>query len=166
MTKLSYQQLAIFLNNYQDKLSNDMHVADYGGTPTIGGNLVMGMLKRGGINDYNMLDYDNGVDLLKPIKGKKFDLGICMDLLEHVTNPFIVAENIKDSLNKGAFLYVTVPWVWEVHDYPGDYWRFTIDGVKELFSGMEVIESGYLRDKHTDPEPLPRERVIVIFKKK
>jgi SAM-dependent methyltransferase len=143
-----------------------MRVADYGGTAKIGGNLVKGMLERGGMKDYTMLDYDSGVDLLKPIEGEKFDLGICMDLLEHTTNPFIVAKNIKDSLREGAYLFVTVPWVWELHSYPGDYWRFTIDGVKELFTGMEVIEEGYLRDKHTDPEPLPRERVIVIFKKK
>lgn len=165
MTKLSFDQLSIFVNNYRDKIM--LPIADYGGTNIWGFEDVKNLFASGGITDYNVLDLETGYDLLKPIPGRKYGLGICMDLLEHTTNPFLVAKNIYLSLKKDALLFVTVPWIWEVHKYPGDYWRFTVDGVIQLFPKMKVLEAGFLRDEHRDandfPEPLPRERVIVIF---
>jgi hypothetical protein len=32
---------------------------------------------------------------------------------------------------------VGVPFSWEIHAYPNDYWRFTADGVRVLFPGFE-----------------------------
>jgi hypothetical protein len=138
MTVTSIKSLQNFLNNHQPFLRDDMRVADYGGTEAIGANFVQQLLETGGLKDYHMLDFDNGVDLRKPIKGKKFDLGICMDLLEHTSNPFIVAENIIGSLKSGAYLFVTVPWSWNIHHHPDDYWRFSPSGLGELFKEMEV----------------------------
>lgn len=140
-------------------------VADYGGSNVFGFDDIKKLFISGGITDYNIIDLATGYDLTKPVLGRKYGLGLCMDVLEHTTNPFLVAENIYSSLKKKALLFVTVPWVWEVHKYPIDNWRFTTDGVITLFPKMKVLEAGYLRDKHTDPEPLPRERVVVIFQK-
>lgn len=119
----------------------------------------------GFLNGYEILDYCTGVDLMKPIRGK-YNLGICMDLLEHTANPFIVAENITNSLEKGALLFVTAPWVWEVHECPIDNWRFTTSGITTLFPKMEVLESRFVRDRDEPPEKLPNERVVAVFKKK
>ena len=96
MTNTSLEQLRDFLERVKPVLKPTMRIADYGGTKKIGSNVVKKMLKGGGLKDYHMLDFDNGFDLRKSIKGKKFDLGICMDLLEHTTNPFLVAKNIID----------------------------------------------------------------------
>lgn len=113
---------------------------------------------------YEVLDYCTGIDLMKPIERNKYNLGICMDLLEHVANPFIVAENISNSLTAGALLFVSVPWVWEVHEFPIDNWRFTTNGLATLFPKMEVLEAKYARNR-TPSELLPREGVITVFKK-
>lgn len=161
MTLNSLNELVRFLNTYQPKPGC---IADYGGTHEIGAGLVKNTLASGGLTDYHALDLDSGVDLLQPIKGKKYDLGLCMDLLEHTTNPFIVAKNIVDSLNKGAYLFVTVPFIWEIHLYPGDYWRFTQQGVVELFKEMELLEISIVRDK-TKGESVPRHRVVGVFRK-
>lgn len=185
MTIISLRCLAHFLNQYPPV----GRVADYGGTHSIGAQIVKKMLSLEEVNieegdrsekinlfvngskekeiipDYHVLDYDNGVDLLKPIKGEKFDAGISLDLLEHTSNPFIVAKNISDSLKKGAMLFVTVPFVWEIHDYPGDYWRFTPQGLKELFPEMKEVLIETIRDKEPE-EKLPRTRIVGIFKKK
>jgi hypothetical protein len=132
----------------------------------IGVNLVVnGTPKKKLNNEYIVLDYDNGVDLMKPVKGKKFDGGICMDLLEHTENPFIIAKNITDSLNKGAVLFVTVPWVWELHYYPKDYWRFAPQGLEQLFPKMKAVTIEIIRDESPE-ETLPRHRLVAIFKKK
>lgn len=168
-------ELQSFLHNHQQFFWNEMRIADYGGTDNIGEGIVRGMLAGGGLTNYHMLDFDNGYDLRKPIRGKKYDLGICMDLLEHVSNPFLVSKNIIKSLNKGAFLFVTAPFVWEIHGYPQDYWRYTPDGLAELFKYDMDIEIIYVEvDSHKDegdppqvvPVSRPWTRVIGIFRKK
>ena len=173
MTNTSLQELQTFLHNHQQFFFDEMRIADYGGTDAIGTNTIKDMLAGGGMKNYHMLDLDNGVDLRKPIKGKKFDLGICMDLLEHVSNPFVVANNIVKSLNKGAFLFVTAPFVWELHGYPKDFWRYTPDGFAELFKEMEAEIIYVEADTHQDlkdtkqlvPVGRPWTRVIGIFRK-
>lgn len=184
MTLISLQLLAHFVNVYKPS----GRIADYGGTDNIGGRIVkqmMGlenvMIREGAPGSdtnvlldgspkkkpgkYFVLDYDNKVDLMKPIKGAKFDAGICMDLLEHTENPFIIAKNISDSLNKGSYLFVTVPWVWELHYYPKDYWRFAPQGLEQLFPKMEAVTIEVIRDKAPE-ETLPRHRLVAVFKKK
>jgi SAM-dependent methyltransferase len=177
MTRTSLIALNNFLVDHQHLFKDDnMRIADYGGTDEIGKDIVKNMLAEGNLKNYHMLDFDNGVDLREPIAGEKFDLGICMDLLEHTSNPFIVAKNIVDSLNQGAFLFVTAPFVWELHGYPNDYWRFCPQGLEELFKEMEVEIVYAEEDTYTPPVPnplppvppvtLPWTRVIGIFKKK
>ena len=193
MTIVSLQCLAIFLNKYKmygrigdfggtdkigaqiiEKMLSLRNVSVIQAEPApgdeispipIGVNVFVNGIPKKTAPEYFVLDYDNGIDLLKPIKGKKFDGGICMDLLEHVSQPFIVAENISNSLNKGALLFVTVPWVWEIHDYHGDYWRFTTQGLETLFPKMKKIVIEVVRDQAPEEE-LPRTRIVAVFKKK
>ena len=184
MTLISIQLLCSFLNAFKPK----GRIADYGGTSKIGSDIINQALAldrvtarkaEGGKDltiilngvpkkknpEYIVLDYDNGIDLAKPIKGKKFDAGICMDLLEHTENPFIVAKNISNSLNKGAVLFVTAPFVWELHRHPIDCWRFCPQGLTRLFPDMKPVELAIVRDR-VDEEDLPRSRVVAVFKKK
>ena len=182
MTLTSLRSLAWFLSKYQPK----GRVADFGGTEKIGSEIVTQMFGLSDITilgevdrpldivvsglekkveaEYIPLDFDNGVDLRKPIRGKKFDGGICMDLLEHTSNPFLVAENITNSLKKDALLFVTVPWIWEIHYHPKDYWRFAPQGLEELFPKMKKISLEIIRDQSIDEE-VPRSRLVAVFKK-
>lgn len=174
MTYKSFDAFASFLKNHQQHFFDEMRIADYGGTNAIGMDSVKNLLAKGNLKNYHMLDFDNGIDLREPIKGKKFDMGLCMDLLEHTSNPFVVSKNIIDSLNTGAFLFVTVPFVWDLHAYPDDYWRFTPHGLSELFKEMETeIVYGIMEDedfprdeKRPLPVSLPYSRVVGIFRKK
>ena len=182
MTVASINALALFLTEYQQFFFDEMRIADYGGTDNIGDHVVRSILESGDLKNYHMLDFDNGVDLREPIKGEKFDLGICMDLLEHTSNPFIVSKNIIDSLNAWSLLFVTVPFVWEIHAVPDDFWRFTHHGLMELFKEMEVekvygiidtIEESIKKGEEPVnpvawylPVSKPFTRIIGIFKKK
>lgn len=161
MTKTSLEYLMWFLNTYP--IPPSARIADYGGTENIGDTIVKDSLAAGGQSDYHALDFDNGIDLREPIKGPKFDLGICMDLLEHTSDPLLVARNIKESLNDGALLFVTVPFVWELHYYPKDYWRFTPQGVEQLFNDMYIEVIGLVRDQ-SPKEDLPRHRIVGVFR--
>lgn len=178
MTTTSLEELTKFLDLCDFGPNKGSYsIADYGGNEDIGSGEMKKLLGKYGLKHYYVLDLSTKVDLLKKVKGPKHHIGICMDLLEHVSNPFTVAGNIKDNLRKGAYLYVTVPWVWPVHNIPGkysDYWRFTPDGLEELFSGMGKVALYAIRDSYKPnfkiPEAacapeLPYSRIIGIFTK-
>jgi hypothetical protein len=60
----------------------------------------------------------------------------CLSVLEHSRRPWLLAANLESMLQPGGTIYVAVPFVWRVHGYPSDYWRFTADGVRALFPGI------------------------------
>ncbi len=74
----------------------------------------------------------------------------CMSVLEHCRRPWRLCENLDLVLAAGGTLFVTVPFVWRVHGYPDDYWRFTISGVKALFSQITWEHEAY---SHRDLSP-------------
>lgn len=61
----------------------------------------------------------------------------CISVLEHSRRPWLLAANIERLLEPGGTLYVGVPFVWRIHAYPSDYWRFTVEGVRSLFPVTE-----------------------------
>ena len=67
---------------------------------------------------------------------KRFNAVICFSVLEHVDNIFKAAENISRLTGKNGVLFVSVPFAWRFHAYPNDYWRFTPEGIKRLFSNF------------------------------
>lgn len=67
----------------------------------------------------------------------RFGTIFCLSVLEHCSNPFKMAENIVKLLKSNGKLVVSVPFSWKIHAYPNDYWRFTPEGVKLLFSEIQ-----------------------------
>jgi len=95
----------------------------------------------------------------KILKQKRFNTVFCLSVLEHCSNPFTMAENITNLLNKNGVLYVSVPFSWGFHAFPSDYWRFTPEGVKILFpkivfnfehSNMSTSDIGDIRKIDND----------------
>lgn len=89
-----------------------------------------------------------GVDVVcdlskSAFKEGHFALAICCSVLEHVEDPWAVAGNITKLLRPGGKLYVSVPWVWRYHAYPGDYWRFSWQGIQKLFPEIQWEEPEY-----------------------
>lgn len=71
-----------------------------------------------------------------------FDLVLCTQVLEHTLNPQRVIDECHRVLKPGGTLIVTVPSVYPVHGYPGDFWRFMPDGLQYLlraFSDVHVL---------------------------
>ena len=62
------------------------------------------------------------------VEGRRFGTIICMSVLEHCDQPFLMAENITRLLVPGGSLVVSVPFVFKFHGFPSDYWRFTPEG--------------------------------------
>lgn len=72
---------------------------------------------------------------------ERFATVFCLSVLEHCRQPFRMAENLQRLLRPGGVIYVSVPFAWEIHDHPRDYWRFTPDGIRELFPLIDFTES-------------------------
>lgn len=76
----------------------------------------------------------------------------CWSVLEHSRRPWLLAANLEAMLEPGGTIHVTVPFVWRYHAFPSDFWRFTAEGVRELFPaifwGALRYASATLKDSH------------------
>ena len=72
------------------------------------------------------------------------DVIICEQVLEHVTDPLRAVQTLYDLCLPGGHVVVSTPFLVRVHPNPGDYWRFTEDGLCILLRkvGFDVVESG------------------------
>ncbi len=88
--------------------------------------------------------YDIKADALQlPFKDSSFDTVICLQVMEHVTNPSLLLKEIYRVLRKpDCCLILSTPFLWGVHESPRDYFRFTKFGLKLLLDevGFNVIK--------------------------
>ena len=66
----------------------------------------------------------------------QFDHIECMSVLEHSRRPWLLAANLERLMRPGATIFVSVPFVWRIHAYPNDYFRFTPAGIRSIFPGI------------------------------
>ncbi len=67
----------------------------------------------------------------------------CDAVLEHVRSPERVMGEIRRVLAPGGYAHLVTPFCHPFHAYPADYRRFTLDGLKQLACGLEVIAEGW-----------------------
>jgi SAM-dependent methyltransferase len=67
----------------------------------------------------------------------------CDAVLEHVRDPYQVMREIRRVLAPGGYAHLVTPFCHPFHEYPKDYRRFTIDGLKELAGDLEVVAEGW-----------------------
>lgn len=74
-----------------------------------------------------------------PFKNSEFDTVFCFEVLEHTKNPKLVVSEIKRILNDGGIAYISTPFIYELHgEEYGDFWRFTRQGLIELFKDFHI----------------------------
>ena len=69
------------------------------------------------------------------------DLFISTSVLEHVKRPWLAAKNIVKTISRKGCIFITVPWAWEYHSFPEDYWRMSPDALNVLFEGTKAIDT-------------------------
>ena len=77
-----------------------------------------------------------------PFTEQCFDGVICNQVLEHVFIPDQFLGEIQRVLKPGGKLLLTIPFVWDEHEQPWDYARYSSFGLKRLLekNGFEVAE--------------------------
>jgi SAM-dependent methyltransferase len=79
-----------------------------------------------------------------------FDAVLCIQVLEHVANPFRAVDELLRVLHPKGNLLVTVPFLVQYHGRQGkahspdhehypDFWRFTHQGLEELFCRFQNV---------------------------
>lgn len=63
----------------------------------------------------------------------KYETVLCLSVLEHTLDPWVVARGCAEALKPGGTLIVSAPFCHAYHPHPEDYWRFTPDGLAALF---------------------------------
>jgi SAM-dependent methyltransferase len=81
---------------------------------------------------------------------ESFDAVLCIEVVEHVADPFAAARELLRVLRPGGQLLLTTPFLSQFHgkgngahsptheSYP-DYWRFTHQGLERLCSGFRDV---------------------------
>lgn len=77
-----------------------------------------------------------------PVESESFDSALCNQVLEHVFNPDAFLSEIHRVLKPDGKLLLTVPFVWDEHEQPFDYARYSSFGLEALLdkNGFRVIQ--------------------------
>ncbi len=101
-------------------------------------------------NQYDTLDVEkrapnltflSDICNMNMIKNETYDSAICLQVLEHVSDPFKAMREINRILKKGSILVCSVPHLSRLHEEPHDYYRYTKYGLEYLFkkSGFSIV---------------------------
>ena len=129
--------------NFRDLFSNESY-------------LGIDMLEGQGVDQViNLCDDFSIID--QKLGGKRFQTIICGSVLEHCSNPFKAGENMTKLLASGGVIFLSVPFVFQVHGYPDDYFRYTPNGVKVLFPELDFdkIKGHFCSNDHLVEEIHP-----------
>lgn len=82
---------------------------------------------------YTPLDFPR-FDLCRPpdVLPGPFDLIICEQILEHVVDPITAVDTLRRICRPDGHVFVSTPFLVRLHDFPGDFWRFTPAGLERL----------------------------------
>lgn len=77
-----------------------------------------------------------------PVEDGSFDAVVLTQVLEHISDPSAALSEAFRVLAPGGRICVTVPLVWELHETPHDYWRYTPYSLSALLgrAGFESID--------------------------
>lgn len=77
-----------------------------------------------------------------PFADKFFDSVLTNQVFEHVFNPDEFISEIKRVLKPGGQLLLTVPFVWDEHEQPFDYGRYSSFGIRHILEkhNFEIVK--------------------------
>ena len=78
-----------------------------------------------------------------PLKDDSVDAVLCLYVLEHLRDPGQLVREVARVLRPGGVFYVTVPFLYPLHEAPGDFSRWTLPGLENLLGpAFEVSARG------------------------
>ncbi len=93
--------------------------------------------------------------LSKVIGVSSLDAVFSLNVLEHLSYPWLLAKEINLALRMGGLVFHCAPQTWPIHEQPNDFWRFSNEGLKILFgpnTGFEIIQDKMIQPTYMYPE--------------
>jgi len=78
-------------------------------------------------------------DIIKRFGKNNFGIVISTCSLEHTQNWRMAISNMKNVCEIGGIIIIIVPSIYRYHGYPYDYWRYTVQNVKDIFSDCNIL---------------------------
>ena len=80
--------------------------------------------------------------LSPPFADVSFDTIISTQVLEHVEKPWVMVAQMRRLLRPGGVCVVTAPFMIPYHAHPYDFFRYTPEGLRSLFTNenFEILE--------------------------
>jgi len=96
-------------------------------------------------NGYTILNPDKGDPLIEDLPyqyANTFGTAACLNVLEHVQNPFRVFSALYQIMKRNSLLIIETVFSFPYHPSPLDYWRYSPDCLRYLsgFAGFTVLE--------------------------
>ncbi len=97
-----------------------------------------------------------------PFQDNSFDCVLSSEVFEHIFNLDTVLQELYRILKPDGYMIVTVPFIWDEHEIPYDFGRYTSFGLKHLLEkqGFSVIEMHKSNTYHTT---LVQMRIAYIY---
>lgn len=99
-----------------------------------------------------------------PNSDERYDMVSCTEVIEHCSHPWSVPESLWKMIKPGGYLLVTVPFNFRLHGPQPDGYRFSPEGVRQMFQPWfsEVI---FISVLDTPGSPLSPTHIGIAFKK-
>ncbi|RME57501.1 class I SAM-dependent methyltransferase, partial [Candidatus Parcubacteria bacterium] len=77
-----------------------------------------------------------------PFESASFDSVVANEVFEHVFNPDRFLDEVHRVLKSGGRLLMTMPFVWDEHEQPHDFARYSSFGIRYLLEkhGFEIVD--------------------------
>jgi SAM-dependent methyltransferase len=75
-----------------------------------------------------------------PLADASIDSAVATEVLEHVPDPAGLLGEVRRVLRPGATLFLTVPFLWPLHDVPYDEYRYTPFALERLLTTAGFTE--------------------------
>lgn len=77
-----------------------------------------------------------------PFPDRHFDSILSTEVFEHIFEPDDIVGELHRVLKKGGYMLVSTPFVWEEHETPYDFARYSTFGIRHMLEkrGFEIIK--------------------------
>lgn len=92
------------------------------------------------IDEKRKPDFVCSVENMPIFKNNSIDIFFCIEVMEHVKNPFNAIKEISRVLKPNGIIIGSTPFIFPIHDEPYDFYRYTKYGLRNLFENFDQIK--------------------------
>jgi SAM-dependent methyltransferase len=124
------------LNHQGGPQGNCKHTIESWGLPYEGADLLPGP----GVD--HVVDFTDSAVVRRVFAGRTYDTLLLFNVLEHVYEPLRFLDHALTLLAPGGVTVISTPLVWELHDFPKDFWRPSPNLYEEYARkhGLEIVD--------------------------